>query len=554
MPVIQFKGRNAIETYHHTVPHHAFEFDRELSILAEGEEASLEGNLIIEGENLKALKALLPTHVGRIKCIYMDPPYNTGNEGWVYNDNVSSPQFKEWIGHTVGNEAEDACRHDKWCCMMWPRLQVLRELLLEDGVIFISIDDNEVQHLRMMMNEIFGSQNFIASVIWQKMDSPKNTAIHLSEDHEYVLVYAKNSAVWRPNKLERSEEMIARYKNPDDDSRGPWLLSDLAARNCYSRGRYSIETPSGRIIAGPPAGSYWRVSRQKFDELEQDGRIWWGKSGDNRPGIKRFLSEVQNGVVPRTLWLWKEVGSTRNAKQELSQLMAAGTSQDLFVTPKPVRLIQQVLLLSTNSNDGDIILDCTAGSGTTGHAVAQLNNEDGGDRRFILVQMPHDSKSDQVAETNICRDITRERVRRVIEGENVPATGGSFTYARLSQRPLLGDRSMAEQPDYRDLARYVFYTETSRALDESVWALESRDESGFIGEHGGEAFYLLYEPGEEKEGSLDAFWLDETAQQDPRFKLVVYCERIAIHPDELLRWGRFSGKAVRAMWLPGGLR
>jgi adenine-specific DNA-methyltransferase len=301
MPVLQFKGKTAVENYHHTVPHHRLEFDAKLSLLAKGEKPSLDGNLIIEGDNLLALKALLPTHAGKVKCVYIDPPYNTGNEGWVYNDNLTQPQFKEWIGRTVGKEGEDACRHDKWCCMMYPRLTFLRELLRDDGSIWISIDDNEVHHLRDLMDEIFGAENFIATVIWQKMDSPKNTAIHLSEDHDFIVVYAKQAENWRPNPIVRSEAMIARYKNPDDDPRGPWLLSDLAARNAYDKGRYPITTPSGKVITGPPAGSYWRVSKEKFQELAGDNRIWWGKSGSNRPGIKRFLSEVREGVVPQTL-------------------------------------------------------------------------------------------------------------------------------------------------------------------------------------------------------------------------------------------------------------
>ena len=209
MPVLQFKGKSAIESYHHVVPHHRLEFDEKLSVLPKGEKPGLDGNLIIEGDNLLALKALLPTHAGRVKCIYIDPPYNTGNEGWVYNDNLTQPQFKEWIGRTVGKEGEDACRHDKWCCMMYPRLELLKELLREDGAIWISIDDNEVHHLRCLMNEVFGSENFIATVIWQKMDSPKNTAIHLSEDHDYIVVYAKNGELWRPNSPPRYSVWVA---------------------------------------------------------------------------------------------------------------------------------------------------------------------------------------------------------------------------------------------------------------------------------------------------------------------------------------------------------
>ncbi len=196
MPTLDFKGKSVIETHHHTVPHHALELDPKLSVLPKGRKPALDGNLIIEGDNLLALKALLPTHAGKIKCVYIDPPYNTGNEGWVYNDNLTQPQFKEWIGQTVGKEGEDATRHDKWCCMMYPRLELLRELLRDDGAIFISIDDNEVQNLRQIMGEVFGHENFVATIIWEKVYSPKSTARHLSENHDYIVLYAKNKENW----------------------------------------------------------------------------------------------------------------------------------------------------------------------------------------------------------------------------------------------------------------------------------------------------------------------------------------------------------------------
>jgi adenine-specific DNA-methyltransferase len=234
MPVLQFKGKTAVENYHHTVPHHRLEFDAKLSLLSEGEKPSLDGNLIIEGDNLLALKALLPTHAGRVKCIYIDPPYNTGNEGWVYNDNLTQPQFKEWIGRTVGKEGEDACRHDKWCCMMYLRLMLLRELLSDEGSIWISIDDNEVQNLRALLDEIFGGENFVATVIWEKVYSPKSSAKYLSENHDYIVVYAKSKDRWKRRLLPRTDEANARYDNPDNDARGPWKPSDLSARNYYS--------------------------------------------------------------------------------------------------------------------------------------------------------------------------------------------------------------------------------------------------------------------------------------------------------------------------------
>ena len=443
--------------------------------------ASLHDNLIVEGDNLAALKALLPTYHGKVKCVYIDPPYNTGNEGWAYNDRVNSPLMKDWLGKVV--DREDLTRHDKWCCMMLPRLKLLRELLRDDGAIFVSIDDNEVHRLRCLMDEVFGEENFVATIIWHKMDSPKNTARHFSEDHDYVLLYARDAEAWRPNPLPRSDRMLARYKNPDGDPRGPWLLSDLAARNAYDQGRYAIETPSGRTIEGPPAGSYWRVSRDRFEELRRDGRIWWGKGGGNRPGIKRFLSEVREGVVPQTLWPWKDAGSTRHAKQEFSQVMGLGPSEDAFVTPKPSQLIRRIVGIATDNDS--IILDSFAGSGTTAHAVLALNKEDGGNRRFILVE---------------CEDyvdtITAERVRRVVKG--VPKAkddalreglGGTFSYFKLGN--ALRKESMLEPgklPSYERLAAYIFFTATGEEFD----AAKVRPDRWFIGRSRHYDVYLVY--------------------------------------------------------------
>jgi adenine-specific DNA-methyltransferase len=301
MPVLQFKGKTAVETYHHSVPHHVLEFDSGLSELGKGQKPGLDGNLIIEGDNLLALKALLPTHAGQIKCIYIDPPYNTGNEGWVYNDNLTQPQFREWIGRTVGKEGEDATRHDKWCCMMYPRLQLLKELLRDDGAIFVSIGDNEVAHLRMLMDEVFGPENFIAIIIWRNSTGPKQSK-QLSTSHDYILCFAKRASEWKRNLLPRTAEQEGDYTNPDKDPRGSWRSGGLDARNYYSKGRYPITCPGGRVIDGPPGGSYWRVSEETLWELDADHRIWWGEDGNNVPRIKRFLSEVQEGLIPQTVW------------------------------------------------------------------------------------------------------------------------------------------------------------------------------------------------------------------------------------------------------------
>ena len=379
-------------------------------------------NLFIEGDNLDALKLLQETYMNKVKLIYIDPPYNTGKE-FVYGDDfamdsssylIRSRQSSEAGNRLVANTEANGRFHSDWLSMMYPRLRLAHRLLREDGVMLVSIDDHEVQNLRHVMDEIFGVGNFVATIIWHKMDSPKNSAKHLSEDHEYLVLYAKHADAWRPNLIPRSNEMLARYRNPDDDPRGPWLLSDLAARNPYSAGVYAITTPSGKVIAGPPPGSYWRISKEKFEELDSDNRIWWGESGDNRPGIKRFLNEVKDGVVPQTYWPWKEVGSTRNSKRELSKLMNATTGDLTFDTPKPTRLVRRILQICTDPNESDVVIDFFAGSGTTAHAVMAMNQEDLGNRRFIQIQLPEKVESDKFG---TIADLCKERIRRA--GANI---------------------------------------------------------------------------------------------------------------------------------------
>lgn len=478
MPTLNWIGKDAVINHHLEVPFHLL---KDVPELACGDPGS--GNLIVEGDNLLALKALLPYYKGKVKCICIDPPYNTGNEGWAYNDNVNSPAIKRWLGETVGKEGETLDRHDRWLCMMYPRLALLREFLSEDGSIFVCLDDNEIHALRYLMDD--AQFQFIATAIWQKNFAPKNSAKHLSEDHDYVVIFAKNAETWRPNLVARSDDAIARYKNPDGDKRGPWTSGDLQARNYYGDGTYPITCPSGRVIEGPGKGMYWRFSRANFLKLDQEGRIWWGASGDNMPRLKRYLSDVKDGIVPQTLWFHGEVGHTQEAKKELLSSVEFNTSDDVFITPKPTRLFERILQIATNP--GDLVLDSFAGSGTTGHAVLKMNaaNPEAEARRFILVEM----------EPAIAKTITRERVKRVAEGytnakgEAVPGLGGGFRYVRLGEE-LFDEHGRINEAGVRfaDLARHVYFSETGEPLPKERISAKTP----LLGVHHGRAVYLLY--------------------------------------------------------------
>jgi DNA modification methylase len=350
----------------------------------------------------------------------------------------------------------------------------------------VSIDDNEQHHLRMMMDEIFGDRNFTATVIWQKIFSPKNTAKHFSQDHDFILAYARDITQWDPNHLERSEQAISRYRNTDNDPRGAWSSSDLTARNYYSQGTYEVTSPSGTTFK-PSVGNYFRVSPEKFSELDKDDRIWWGQDGNNMPRLKRYLSEVREGVVPQTLWFHTDVGHTQGAKQELVSLLKFERSEDVFNTVKPASLIKRILQIATDEDS--IILDSFAGSGTTAHAVLALNKEDGGNRKFLLVECEDYADS-----------ITAERVRRVING--VPnardaslreGLGGSFTYCTLGD-PIDTEGMLTGEalPDYPALAAYLLHTTTGISAGAGSLTLQNDDGLFYLGDKTN--YYLLYEP------------------------------------------------------------
>lgn len=379
------------------------------------------GNLYIEGDNLEVLKILREDYLGKVKMIYIDPPYNTGND-FVYEDDYSqtSGEFRGKSGmfdedgnmilqnYEVNSESNGRF-HTDWLNMIYPRLKVARDLLTEDGVIFISIDDNEVENLRKVCDEVFGERNFIAQLIWERAFSPKNDARFVSNSHDYVLMFTRNIDSFVIGRLDRTAEANARYSNPDNDPRGVWMSSDISVKTYNAACDYPITTPSGKIIE-PPAGRCWSLSKKAFFERLQDNRIWFGPNGDNTPRIKRFLSELKfDGMAPTSILFYKDVGHSQEGAQEVVSLFG---DKGVFDGPKPVRLLQRLITLA-NLKDDSIVLDFFSGSATTAHALMKTNLEKGTDRKFILVQLPEkvsDKKKDQGYGT-IC-EIGKERIRR----------------------------------------------------------------------------------------------------------------------------------------------
>ena len=374
-------------------------------------------NLYIEGDNLEVLKILQESYLGKVKMIYIDPPYNTGND-FIYADDFMRTQREEdremgiiddEDNRLVKNMDTNGKFHSDWCSMVYSRLMLARNLLIEDGVIFISIDDNEQENMKKMCSEAFGEDNFIAQVVWERAYSPVNLKKHFSESHDYILCYAKNIELAVCNGLPRSAEANDRYGNPDNDPRGDWKASDLSVGPIVQSKVYEIITPSGRSVL-PPNGYCWRLDRKTFDTYVKDNRIWFGSDGNNVPAIKRFLSEVKQGITPMTIWKYSEVGHSQDATKRLKDIFGG---KAYFDYPKPVDLIKRTLQLY--SSKGSIVLDFFSGSATTAHAVMQLNAEDGGHRKFIMVQLPE--KCDEASEAykagyrNIC-EIGKERIRR----------------------------------------------------------------------------------------------------------------------------------------------
>ena len=492
MAVLNFKGKTFVQNHHLAVKYHQLVPKKDKSLT---DKVRLNDNLIIHGDNLKALKALLPTYAGKVKCIYIDPPYNTGNEKWVYNDNVNSPMMQEWLGKVV--DREDLTRHDKWLCMMMPRLKLLRELLKEDGAIFVSIDDNEVHHLRMLMDEVFGEENFIANFIWKKKGTTTSTASEVSTLTEFVICYGKFDTKLQKRKLEKIE-----YPEDDNDNRGKYRLVGIETSNY---GQYERPTMLFPILGvRPRSGKRWKIGESKTRQLLNENKL-----------------KVVNGVVYKKVYEVEEqrigvynnmidgFGSSQSARKEFN--IDIMNKPEQFETPKPVELVKYLINIAC---DDGIILDSFAGSGTTAHAVLDLNKEDGGNRKFILVE---------------CEDyadkITAERVRRVIKGyskrPSLRATEGSAAISGIASPELapeclkrgarndneglggsfsffeLGDPIEMESilegkklPSYTDLARYVFYTATGEEFEPK----KVNEKKNFIGESRECEVYLFYKP------------------------------------------------------------
>ncbi|MDR2735184.1 MAG: site-specific DNA-methyltransferase [Spirochaetota bacterium] len=406
------------------------------------------GNCIVQGDNLEALKALLPFYAAQAQCIYIDPPYNTGSAFAHYDDNME---------------------HTKWLSMMYPRLELLKQFLREDGSIWISMDDDETHYLKVICDEIFGRSNFIASCIWHKKHTRSNDARWFSDNHDYILVYAKCKNTWRPNLLPRADDSDKGYTNPDNDPRGVWASNPCHVKTPSQSCIYPITTPSGRKIS-PPNGRSWMVTKERFQELIKDNRIWFGLSGDNAPRHKKFLSEVKDGFVPTTLWFRDEVGDNQEAKTEIKLLHP----EDVFATPKPERLLQRILHLATKP--GDLVLDSFLGSGTTAAVAHKMG------RRYIGIEMGEQATTHAAV-----------RLRKVIEGEQGGISkavgwqgGGGFRFFTLGDAIFDNERRIKKNIRFASLAAHIYFTETKTPR-----SARSR-ESTFLGIHAGTAYALLY--------------------------------------------------------------
>ena len=528
MPTLDFKGKQFIYAHHLTVPYRPLVPDADKSL----NPAGADDNLIIHSDNLQALKALLPRYAGKVKCIYIDPPYNTGNEGWVYNDKVNSPLMKAWLKEQSPVDGEDLERHDKWLCMMWPRLQLLKELLADDGVIFVSIDDNEQHHLRMLMNEVFGEAAFLAEFIWKSRQNRDNRNVTgASIDHEYILCYGVS--------IRGDDRKAGLYSNPDSDPRGGWASGNmvgLATQEARPNLHFDLIAPHTGNNYGCPARG-WRYDQVRMAELIAEGRILWPESSGGRPRVKTFLRDLKTTFTGFSSIVGDGV-FTRSGTREIEEIFVSR----VFEFPKSKELIRQ-LILQGCPGDG-IILDSFAGSGTTAHAVLALNKADGGNRKFILVEC------EDYADT-----ITAERVRRVING--VPnardaalkkGLGGSFTYCTLGE-PIDTEGLLTGEhlPEYSALAAYVLHT--SSGISAGAKDLKPHDD-GLFYRNGEQDYYLLYRPDLEWLGSHDAMFNAERAERIAQRNKSEGRKAVVFAPGKYIGQRELSGFGITFCQLP----
>src|SRR3989344_4298864 len=492
MPIIDFHGKKAIQNYE--PPFHLLEEDMNLSFQSKVPGNSRD-NILIEGDNLLALKALLPEYAGRIKCIYIDPPYNTNNKDWVYCDNIEITSKNDPAWQQVekflkdGNEIDynDPSRHSKWLCMMYPRLRLLHQLLSDYGVIFISIDDNEVHHLRTLLDEIFGEQNFVGNLIWQSRTSISNDR-EISLNHNHTLVYSSNRdlLIFRGEELDEKE-----YKNPDNDARGKWKPVPLDANKPGGDTKYGIKNPNTGKVYYPPNERSWAMNERDFNVLLSDGRIMFGVNGDSAPKKKLFWMERKqkdDTKTPSSLLL--DAGTTKDGTAEIVNLFGS----EVFDYPKPSSLIKR--LIGFGGTRDCIIMDSFSGSGTTAQAVMDLNAEDGGIRKFILVQIPEEIKESKPAYEKGYRyvhEITRERMTRIAngymsnEGVKITGLGGGFRYYRLSTPLFTKERDdIVSNTTWQQLAPYLYFTEFKQALE------KTSIKKPFVGYFKQTSLYLIY--------------------------------------------------------------
>jgi len=527
MPTLHWIGKEKVINHHMDVPFKVLEHSYGFDNGQQSETETKSGNKIIHGDNLEALKSLLPEFEGKIKCISVDPPYNTGNESWVYNDNVTDPKIKKWLGQVVGKEAEDLTRHDKWLCMMYPRLKLLHKLLAEDGAIFISIDDNEQANLRLICDEIFGIGNFLGNILWKKKTNGNNMG-HIPAVHDFFVCYAKNQFKLTLPGFPLSDEYLdKKYSNPDNDIRGPWRTSDLSANH---KGPYfCITNPNTEEEHFPPKGRYWVFNEEEVLKRIKDGRIIFGKTGRTKP-IQKVFQQGKSGRKKPESW-WDKHGLNSDGMIELSEILTT----KIFDHPKPSKTIEHIINISTNSND--LILDSFSGSGTTAHAVLNLNKKDDGNRKFILIEM------EEYAET-----ITAERVKRVIKGYGTTeGTGGSFDYYELGQPLFNEDGNLNETVGIEKIRQYVFYTETKQSLSESGFSEfkneqdfsnsentanpVNSDSDYFLGKHNDTAYYFNYERDEVT--TLDHAFLATIKTKAEQY--VIYADNCLLTKDFMTR-------------------